>query len=149
MKPSAPIMMNAISHPIAFARRGIVAGAARAPTDAPLLNIAVAKALSFLGKYSAVTFIAAGKLPASPRASTERQNRNAYMLMVDIIMAASPVARIRSARLSKPLPITISVNNPQQAWSTAPRDHTTMAHRYPFLVPMKSTNFPAKRLATA
>ena len=38
----------------------MVMGAASAPTVAPALKILVAKALSFLGKYSAVAFIAAG-----------------------------------------------------------------------------------------
>ena len=38
----------------------------------PALKIDVAKARSFLGKYSAVTLIAAGKLPDSPTASTIR-----------------------------------------------------------------------------
>ena len=70
------MMMNAISQPHLAARSGMQAGAARAPTDAPALNIEVAKARSFLGKYSAVTLMAAGKLPDSPRASTARQNMN-------------------------------------------------------------------------
>ena len=47
-------------------------GAAKAPTVAPALKILVAKARSFLGKNSAVAFMAAGKFPASPMASTKR-----------------------------------------------------------------------------
>ena len=38
----------------------------------PLLNMLVGKALSFLGKYSAVTLMAQGKLPLSPKPSTIR-----------------------------------------------------------------------------
>ena len=129
MNPSAPIMMNAISHPTAFAMSGMVAGAARAPTLAPELNMDVAKARSFLGKYSAVTFMAAGKLPASPSARTQRQKRNAYMLIVDIIMAESPVAPIRASVEEKSPPIHPSVNTPQKAWRTAPSDQMTIAHR--------------------
>ncbi len=45
-----------------------------APTLAPELKIPVANDLSFLGKYSAVAFIAAGKLPASPNARTALEN---------------------------------------------------------------------------
>ena len=69
-------MMKAISQPHNAASLGMQAGAARAPTDAPALNMEVAKARSFLGKYSAVTLMAAGKFPDSPRASTARQNMN-------------------------------------------------------------------------
>ena len=107
----------------------MVAGAARAPTDAPELKIDVAKARSFLGKYSAVTFMAAGKLPASPSASMQRQKRKAYMLMVDIASAASPVAPMSASLDVKSPPIHPSVNMPHKACSTAPSDHTTIAQR--------------------
>ena len=76
MKPRAPMMIKAISHPSFTARGGIIRGAARAPTDAPALKIEVAKALSFFGKYSAVILTAAGKFPDSPRARMPRQRRN-------------------------------------------------------------------------
>lgn len=66
-KPSAPMMRNAISQPNFAARTGIVKGATKAPIDAPELNMDVAKARSFLGKYSAVAFIADGKLPPRPK----------------------------------------------------------------------------------
>ena len=75
MKPRRPMMMNAISQPNAFASRGMVAGAAKAPTEAPELKIEVANARSFFGKYSAVTLMAAGKLPASPRPRIIRHAR--------------------------------------------------------------------------
>ena len=71
--------MNAISHPLPtptflknFAKVGMQRGAISAPTVEPALKIDVAKARSFLGKYSAVTLIAAGKLPASPAPNTIR-----------------------------------------------------------------------------
>src|SRR6478752_8279496 len=80
IKPRAPIMIKAISHPKAFAINGIEIGAAKAPTVAPALKILVAKALSFLGKYSAVVLIAAGKFPASPTARTKRAKINKVTL---------------------------------------------------------------------
>ena len=92
MKPSTPMMMNAISQPHARASNGMVAGAANAPTEAPLLNIEVEKARSFLGKYSAVTLMAAGKLPASPSARIIRQPRKRYIETVASATAASPVS---------------------------------------------------------
>ena len=72
------MMMNAISHPQCSAMSGIVAGAASAPTDEPELKIDVENARSFGGKYSAVTLIAAGKFPASPAASRQRQPRKSH-----------------------------------------------------------------------
>ena len=76
MKPRPPMMMKAHSQPNFTARGGIRSGAARAPTEAPALKMEVAKARSFFGKYSAVTLMAAGKLPDSPRARMLRQSRN-------------------------------------------------------------------------
>ena len=94
------MMMKAISHPMARANNGMVAGAAKAPTDAPLLKMAVEKARSFLGKYSAVTLMAAGKLPASPTARIKRQERNNHTLMVAMATAASlPACTNRSASI--------------------------------------------------
>ena len=55
---------------------GIHNGAINAPIVEPALNILVANALSFLGKYSAVVLIAAGKFPASPMAKTNRAKIN-------------------------------------------------------------------------
>lgn len=62
------MITKVISQPIASAMYGMVSGASIAPTVAPELKILVAKPRSFLGKYSAVVFIAAGKLPDSPMA---------------------------------------------------------------------------------
>ena len=76
MKPRAPMMTNAHSQPSALASGGMQSGAASAPTDAPALKMEVANARSFFGKYSAVTLMAAGKLPDSPRARIPRQSRN-------------------------------------------------------------------------
>ena len=58
-----------------------------APTLVPELNIPVAKALSFFGKYSAVVFMAAGKLPASPKPSNALENINPA---IDTGTAATP-----------------------------------------------------------
>src|SRR5262245_57846985 len=66
--------MNAARHPQFSAIHGTDNGASIAPTLVPELNIPVAKDLSFFGKYSAVALIAAGKLPASPMASTALPN---------------------------------------------------------------------------
>ena len=91
-------MIKAISQPQARASKGIVAGAARAPTEAPLLNIDVEKARSFFGKYSAVTLMAAGKLPASPTARINLHERNSHTLIVAIATAASePTCTARKA----------------------------------------------------
>ena len=94
------MMMNAHSQPMLRASNGIVAGAAKAPTEAPLLKMAVEKARSFFGKYSAVTLMAAGKLPASPTARIRRQERNNHTLMVAMATAASlPACTRRSASI--------------------------------------------------
>src|SRR5689334_6555691 len=69
-------MINAASHPQCTLIQGTVRGARIAPTLEPELKIPVANERSFLGKYSAVALIAAGKLPASPNASTARENIN-------------------------------------------------------------------------
>ena len=66
----------------------MVAGAIRAPIEAPELKIDVAKARSFFGKYSAVTLMAAGKLPASPRASMHLAARKSHTLVEAIARAA-------------------------------------------------------------
>ena len=121
------MMIKAISQPQALASSGIVSGAMSAPMDAPALNIDVANARSFFGKYSAVVLIAAGKLPASPSASTLRATRKQYMLTVEISTAVSPVACISSTALCSPT--TFSVMIPQRAWRQAPADHIPMAQR--------------------
>ena len=69
-KPTAPIIINAASQPQVCAIQGTVSGANTAPTLAPELKIPVASDRSFLGKYSAVALIAAGKFPDSPKPST-------------------------------------------------------------------------------
>ncbi|MPM51477.1 hypothetical protein SDC9_98226 [bioreactor metagenome] len=118
MKPNAPMMMKAISQPKCSAITGMVTGAARAPTVAPALKILVESALSFLGKYSAVALIAAGKLPASPTASTKRAKINSVTL-TDTTMEASPTVAIASLAPSKPTShwpvVTPDVAIPQKA----------------------------------
>ena len=115
MKPSAPMMIKAISQPQARASRGMVAGAASAPTEAPLLKIEVEKARSFFGKYSAVALMAAGKLPASPTARIRRQARKSHTEMV-----------VRAVMLPPARPKAV---HPQAACRQAPTDHTKMAMR--------------------
>ena len=68
------MIINAASQPQFSAIHGTVSGARIAPTLAPELKIPVANDLSFLGKYSAVALMAAGKFPASPKPSTAREN---------------------------------------------------------------------------
>ena len=111
------MMMNAISQPKNFAITGIVSGAASAPTDEPELKIEVENARSFFGKYSAVTLIAAGKLPASPSARTARHARKSQTEIVMPIIPAKPAA------LSQPVP------TPQPACRQAPRDQMKIAQR--------------------
>ena len=94
------MMIKAISQPHARASRGIVAGAARAPTDAPLLKMEVEKARSLAGKYSAVALIAEGKFPASPTARIRRQLRKSHTETVAMATAASdPACTKRSASM--------------------------------------------------
>ena len=116
-KPSAPMMMKAISHPQYLAMSGIVSGAARAPTEDPELKIDVANARSFFGKYSAVTLIAAGKFPASPSARTVRQARKSQ---TEIDMPITIVM---------PRPFSQCVPTPQTACRQAPRDQMKIAQR--------------------
>ena len=107
----------------------MVAGATRAPTDAPALKIEVANARSFLGKYSAVTLIAAGKFPASPRARMQRAAMKSHTLVEAIASAAAdPVSTAAMApTLSNPWMCIVA--QPQRAWRQAPADHTPIAQR--------------------
>jgi len=89
----------------------------------------VAKARSFLGKYSAVTLMAAGKLPLSPSARTARQKRKRYTLMVAMLSAvAEPASTARSAS-TLASPSYFIVTQPQAACIHAPSDQTKMAQR--------------------
>ena len=72
-KPIPPTITKAASQPQVFAIQGTDKGAKTAPTFAPELKMPVAKDLSFLGKYSAVALIAAGKFPASPKPKMARE----------------------------------------------------------------------------
>ena len=115
MKPRAPMITNAISQPNAAARGGMVAGATRAPTDAPALKMEVANARSFLGKYSAVVLMAAGKLPASPRARMPRAARKSHTLTDAIASAAEePVSTAFIASMDS-YPSICIVAQPQSA----------------------------------
>ena len=127
--PSAPMIMKAHSQPRDFARGGMHRGAARAPTDAPALKIEVAKARSFLGKYSAVVLMAAGKLPDSPSARIPRQSRKRYTDVVDTAKAAFEPASTALMASTEPSPVKEAVAIPQAACITAPADHTPIAMR--------------------
>ncbi len=111
------MMMKLISQPQCWAITGIVSGAASAPTEEPALKMDVANARSFFGKYSAVTLIAAGKLPASPSASTDRHARKSHTEIVMPHIATKPAA-FRS-----------SVPTPQPACRHAPSDQMKIAHK--------------------
>ncbi len=130
------MMRNAISQPPPmplslkyWASSGIVAGATRAPTEAPALKIEVANARSFLGKYSAVTLMAAGKLPASPSARMQRAARNSHTLVEAIANAAADPLSTAVMAATDPYPSMWTVAQPQAACTQAPADHTPMAHR--------------------
>ena len=104
-------------------------GATSAPIDAPELNTAVANARSFLGKYCAVTLMAAGKLPDSPTASRARHPRKRYTLTVEMERArAEPDSTALRASI-EPMPSIFIVAQPQPACITAASDHTKMAQR--------------------
>ena len=70
--PSKPVAMNAQRQPNCSVIHGTMSGARIAPILLPALKMPVAKDLSFCGNHSAVVLIAAGKLPDSPRPSTNR-----------------------------------------------------------------------------
>src|SRR6266576_5782250 len=89
-KPIQPIMTKAASHPQFNLIHGTVSGARIAPTLAPELKIPVANDLSFFGKYSEVALIAAGKFPASPKASIALENINPKTETEKAVMPAHP-----------------------------------------------------------
>ena len=123
------MMMKAISQPNSSAKGGMLTGAARAPTEAPALKMEVAKARSFFGKYSAVTLMAAGKLPASPMARTARQNRNRYTETVAMASAVMEPASTAFRAAIESMPSICMVTQPQAACRQAPNDHTKIDHR--------------------
>src|SRR5574344_921190 len=136
MYPMPPMMTKAISQPPPTplslkycARSGMVAGATIAPTDAPALKIEVAKARSFLGKYSAVVLMAAGKLPDSPSASTALAAMNSHTLVEDIASAAAEPVFTASIACTDPSPVIWYVAHPQSAWRQAPVDQMPIAQR--------------------
>ena len=106
-----------------------MSGAASAPTEAPELKIDVANARSFFGKYSAVTLMAAGKLPASPSARTARQARKSHTETPAIAAAAALPASTARRAATDPMPsVNQHVAMPHAAWRHAPSDQTKMAH---------------------
>ena len=126
------------SHPQCNLIHGTVSGARMAPTLAPELNMPVANDLSFLGKYSAVALMAAGKLPASPNANIARENIKPKTDTEKIEIPIHPRAVVM------PSPIGID-----KAWIRAPSDQIIMAMAYPFLVPSLSIIRPANNIENA
>src|SRR5205809_1872542 len=93
---------NAASHPQLAAIHGTVSGAKMAPTFDPELNMPVAKDRSFLGKYSAVALMAAGKLPDSPNPNTALENIKPAMA------TGTPAIPNHPAKADIPLPTGIA-----------------------------------------
>jgi hypothetical protein len=83
------------------ASHGITAGATMAPTLAPALNSAVARARSLLGYQSATALMAEGKLPPSPRPSAARAPMNPETLFT----AACAIAARLHAKMHSSYPI--------------------------------------------
>ena len=124
------MMMKASSQPKHFASDGIVSGATSAPTDAPELKTDVANARSFFGKNSAVTLMAAGKLPASPSARNPRHTRNSHTETEATAAAtAEPFSTARSAATVSTPFTNQHVAMPHPAWRQAASDHTKIAQR--------------------
>ena len=124
------MMMNAASQPHFWAIGGIVIGAMSAPIEEPALKSDVANARSFFGKYSAVTFIAAGKFPASPSARKHRQPRKSQ---TDTDATESATALPLSSALKASASATPStsrhVPRPHTACRHAAADQTNIAQR--------------------
>ncbi len=76
MNPSAPVTMNAHSHPYASVMTGTISGVSSAPIFVPALKMPVANARSLRGNHSATVFTAPGKFPASPSPSANRAPMN-------------------------------------------------------------------------
>ncbi len=72
MNPARPAKTKAARQPKVRATNGMAAGAMIAPTFAPALKMAVAKARSRLGNQSATALMAEGKLPPSLTPSATR-----------------------------------------------------------------------------
>ena len=89
----------------------------------------VASARSFLGKYSAVTLMAAGKLPLSPIANTIRQTMKSQTLVVAMASAIVLPASTRRKASTLSSPWMCIVSHPQPACKQAPRLQTKMAMR--------------------
>ena len=96
----------------------MVTGAKSAPICAPELKMLVANALSFFGKNSAVDLMAAGKLPASPKARINRAKIKRETLTVTIFETSltAAIASFAPAKLKIQLPVsTPDVKIPQKA----------------------------------
>ena len=132
------MMMKAACQPHSSAITGTVIGARMAPILAPELKMPVAKERSFFGKYSAVALMAAGKLPASPSASTARPNMKPA---TETGTAAMPTA---ASILLNVLPIAT-----EYACRIAPTDHTTIASTKALRVPILSITRPANSIEIA
>ncbi len=98
----------------------------------------VANDLSFLGKYSAVALMAAGKLPASPNARIALENMN-------------PITEMEKPAIPNQPKITdmVSPIGIANAWMIAARDQMIIAQAYPFFVPSLSMIRPANNIDNA
>src|SRR6185503_2241773 len=74
--PAMPAATKADRQPQVKAIQGTMAGATMAPTLAPELKIAVAKARSLRGNHWATVLMAEGKFPPSPRPRATRAPKN-------------------------------------------------------------------------
>ncbi len=129
--------MKANCQPQCKAIQGTVSGASMAPTFAPELNIPVANDLSFFGKYSAVAFIAAGKLPASPNANTARETMKPNI--------ETGITRPTAEKTPEKIP-PISM---EYACIMAANDQMIIAQVNPFFVPNLSIKGPANNMDMA
>ena len=134
----APIIKNVNSHPQCEAIHGTVSGASKAPIFEPELKIPVAKERSFLGKYSAVALIAAGKFPDSPNPKTA-------------LAIINP--RTDTDMVENPISVANGLNKAPRfsayAWIIAPTDQMIKAIAKPHLVPRRSIKRPANNIEIA
>src|ERR1700754_3563210 len=93
IKPTAPVMINVAFQPQYALIKGTLSGAIMAPIPAPELNMAVAKARSFLGNHSATVLMAAGKFPASLTPSALRATPKPNTVFVNAWHIAATLQR--------------------------------------------------------
>ena len=119
-------------HPQWRVIQGTARGVTSAPTFVPELKMPVAKARSFFGNHSATVLMEAGKLPASPRPSTNRASAKP---------AAAPVSRTKEGGLVEDRGHREAGDGPATC-AMAARLHRTTATAKPIFVPMPSITRP-------